>query len=200
MKKILLILLAFVVSELMFSSSARAQGVYNRAKSMARGVAPSPYPSQPARGNPYQPNPGAVARQPMAPPSGAYAPQAPAQRPVAAPRPSAQTTKELPEDVVRRTVEFQKKRAEDGQPSAQYDLGMRYIKGDGIEKDGELGLKWLQTAAKNGSIQATKKLKEFDDLKKESPLPGTLVRVKKEPPKPAEAQGKDTPASTPSHH
>jgi TPR repeat protein len=61
----------------------------------------------------------------------------------------------------RKVLEYQKQRAESGAPSAQYDLGMRYLDGDGVEKDPELGRKWLEAAAKNGNSQAAKKLEQF---------------------------------------
>lgn len=71
-------------------------------------------------------------------------------------------TKEQKAELVRKTVEFQKKRAEAGAPTAQYDLAMRYLTGDGVEKDPKLARKWLQTASTNGNNQAVKKLAELD--------------------------------------
>lgn len=71
-------------------------------------------------------------------------------------------TKEQKAETVRKTVEFQKKRADAGAPTAQYDLGIRYLTGDGVEKDGELARKWLKAAATNGNSQAVKKLAELD--------------------------------------
>lgn len=64
--------------------------------------------------------------------------------------------------ILQRTIEFQKKRAEAGAPSAQYDLGLRYLNGDGVERNPELAQKWLHSAATNGNMQAVKKLKELD--------------------------------------
>lgn len=64
--------------------------------------------------------------------------------------------------ILQRTIQFQKKRAEAGAPSAQYDLGLRYLNGDGVEKNPELAQKWLHSAANNGNMQAVKKLKELD--------------------------------------
>ena len=71
-------------------------------------------------------------------------------------------TKEQKAETLRKTVEFQKKRADAGAPTAQYDLGIRYLTGDGVEKDGELARKWLKAAATNGNSQAVKKLAELD--------------------------------------
>ncbi len=187
MKKTSLILAALFGIQMLASPTAHAQGVYNRAKSMARRVAPSPNPAPPVRSSPYQ-------MQPSAAPAGNYAQPVQGQL-VPGPRPSGATTKELPEEVVRKTVEFQKKRADEGSPAAQYDLGMRYIKGDGVERDEEAGLKWLDKSAKNGSNQAVKKLKEFDDLKKEGADLASLIRPKKDAVKVAVDAKKDAPAA-----
>jgi TPR repeat protein len=66
------------------------------------------------------------------------------------------------EEATRRTVEFQKKRASEGSESAQYELGMRYLRGDGVEKDEATGRKWLTQAAENGYGPAAKKLEDLD--------------------------------------
>jgi len=70
-------------------------------------------------------------------------------------------TKEQKEEILRKTIEFQKKRAEEGAPTAQYDLAMRYLNGDGVEKNLELAQKWLQASATNGNSQAAKRLEEL---------------------------------------
>lgn len=70
-------------------------------------------------------------------------------------------TAEQKAKILQKTIEFQKKRAEEGAPTAQYDLGMRYLNGDGVEKDSELGQKWLSAAATNGNTQAIRKLEEL---------------------------------------
>ncbi|MEP6663444.1 MAG: hypothetical protein ABJC04_07235 [Verrucomicrobiota bacterium] len=72
-------------------------------------------------------------------------------------------TKEQMEEALKKTVEFQKQRANAGAPTAQYDLGMRYLTGDGVEKNLDLAKKWLNASATNGNSQAAKKL---DELKK----------------------------------
>jgi TPR repeat protein len=64
----------------------------------------------------------------------------------------------------KKAVEFQKKRAAEGVASAQYDLGVRYLKGDGVEKNLDEARKWLDASAKQGNSMAAKKL---EDLKKE---------------------------------
>ncbi|MEO6182402.1 MAG: hypothetical protein ABIP71_04780 [Verrucomicrobiota bacterium] len=71
-------------------------------------------------------------------------------------------TKEQKAEIQRKTIEFQKKKAEEGAPSAQYDLGMRYLDGDGLEKDLTLAKKWLTASATNGNSQAVKKLESLN--------------------------------------
>jgi TPR repeat protein len=71
--------------------------------------------------------------------------------------------------VLKSTVEWQKKRAEHGSPSAQYDLGVRYLTGDGVERNPALARKWLQAAATNGNRQAATKLSELKKLEASPP-------------------------------
>ena len=59
-------------------------------------------------------------------------------------------------------IAFQKKRAEEGSSSAQYELGMRYLSGNGVEKNVATARKWLQLAAEGGETQAKDKLRELD--------------------------------------
>lgn len=40
--------------------------------------------------------------------------------------------------------------AEGGDAKAQFRLGMAYLKGDGVDRDGPLALKWIQKAAEQG--------------------------------------------------
>ena len=63
---------------------------------------------------------------------------------------------------VQRLVTLQKEQAEKGRPGAQYELGMRYLKGDGVPKDAKLGRDWLSKSAAQGESEAVKKLKELD--------------------------------------
>ena len=106
---------------------------------------------------PTQPVAPAQNRQSIAPP-----PQQ-QQQPLPAQNPLPEKTKEQKEELVRKTIEFQKKRAEAGAPTAQYDLGMRYLNGDGVEKDLDLAKKWLSAAATNGNSQAAKKLETLSE-------------------------------------
>jgi len=49
-------------------------------------------------------------------------------------------------------------RAEQGNEQAQYSLGLRYYKGQTVQKNLKMALKWLERAAKQGSIDAQKLL------------------------------------------
>ncbi len=114
-------------------------------------------------------NPDNTLKQPPQPGLQPAPPAAPATTVATPARPATVVTNVVPEktkeqkaEMVRKTVEFQKKRAEAGAPTAQYDLAMRYLTGDGVEKDPKLGRKWLESAATNGNNQAVKKLSELD--------------------------------------
>lgn len=66
-----------------------------------------------------------------------------------------------PAEVARRTVEFQQKRAADGSPSAQYDLAVRHLTGDGVPLDRAAALRWLEASAKGGNPRAAERLAEL---------------------------------------
>ncbi len=84
---------------------------------------------------------------------------------VPAPPPPADAEKAR-QETLRKTVEFQKKRAAEGSPSAQYELGVRYLTGDGVETDEAAGLKLLEESAKQDYTLAKKKLEEIKEKKK----------------------------------
>jgi TPR repeat protein len=44
-----------------------------------------------------------------------------------------------------------KKEAEEGDKDSQFDLGQRYLNGNGVSQDRELAIHWFQAAATNGS-------------------------------------------------
>src|SRR5688500_12253075 len=48
-------------------------------------------------------------------------------------------------------LEYQKKRAGEGSPIAQFDLGLRYMKGNGVEQNLTEAVKWFELAEKNGN-------------------------------------------------
>lgn len=51
--------------------------------------------------------------------------------------------------------------ATNGSPSAQYFLAMKYFRGEGIETNSDLAVKWLKEAANQGSIEASNKLQSL---------------------------------------
>ena len=139
-----------VILQSAFVHSARAQAT--SVKRITRGLPGSPPPS----------SPGAAAK-PAAGPASAIVP--------------AQTTtnatnlflnavpgksEKEKEESLRKTIEYQKQRAEEGSATSQYDLGMRYLKGDGLEKDLKLARTWLSKSAEGGNNQAKEKLLELD--------------------------------------
>ena len=81
------------------------------------------------------------------------------------------TAKEIEQKQLEESAEAKKKlkwqmeRAEKGSDPAQYALGMRYLNGDGVEKDLDKAKKWLKEAAKNGNAEAKKKLPEVEAMK-----------------------------------
>jgi TPR repeat protein len=108
--------------------------------------------------------PAAPAPKPRpAPPAPSVTPPSPA------PAVDPERAKAEKEAAAKRTVEFQKKRAEAGSASAQYDLALRYLKGDGVEKDLAAAKKWLAAAAKNGHTLAAKKLEEVSKTEEGKP-------------------------------
>jgi TPR repeat protein len=69
-------------------------------------------------------------------------------------------------------LEFQKikEKAEDGNPSARYLLGMRYLKGEGCETNRDLAIHWLQKATDAGYPDASNQL-----AKLQSPLTNSVA-------------------------
>jgi len=100
------------------------------------------------------PRPATVAVQPPALPplEEVLAPRTPAVRPAS----------QSKDDTRRRVLESQFVRAGEGSESAQFDVGMRYLSGDGVAKDADLARTWLTEAALNGHSKAAKKLAELD--------------------------------------
>jgi hypothetical protein len=61
-----------------------------------------------------------------------------------------------------RVLAFQKQRAFEGSASAQYELGLRYLKGDGVVKDVATARIWIKRALDGGSSAARSKLAQLD--------------------------------------
>ncbi len=158
MKTSRLILLGAVLGEIVFLSSAQAQ-IYSPRR-LTRPIAPQ-MQRAPAQTPARQPPPSTPApTAPTAPTAPAVS--APALRPVVRPPIDPAVAKAAREEADRKAFEFQKKRAEEGSESAQYELGMRYLKGEGVEKDEALARKWLTQSSKNGYTPATRRLEELD--------------------------------------
>ena len=104
--------------------------------------------------------------KPVSPPAAAQ----PATNSMAVPGPPPPTDPEkAKQETVKKTIEFQKKRAAEGSPSAQYELGVRYLTGDGLEKDEAEGIKLLEESAKQDYTLAKKKLDELKAKQKKKP-------------------------------
>jgi TPR repeat protein len=137
-----------------FLSIASAQS----ARQLTRRIVPPSNNSSPAG--------GAAAVKPASPPAAAQ----PATNSTAVPGPPPPADPEkAKQETVKKTIEFQKKRAAEGSPSAQYELGMRYLTGDGVEKDEAAGTKLLEESAKQDYTLAKKRLDELKAKQKKKP-------------------------------
>jgi TPR repeat protein len=111
------------------------------------GIQPPPQrPVQPA------PAPGAVAPAPAQPPGPYVKPNY--NSPPATDAEKVEAEKKL--------LKYQKMRAEAGSDNAQYEMGMRYLTGKGVEQDETQAKAWFEKAAKQGNTLATKKLEEIN--------------------------------------
>jgi hypothetical protein len=64
-----------------------------------------------------------------------------------------------------RVVAYQTEQANKGLPSFQFELGKRYLKGDGVEVNTNLAIHWLKAACTNGESQASNLLNKIQALK-----------------------------------
>lgn len=60
-----------------------------------------------------------------------------------------------------RTLKYQLEQAEKGLPSFQYEVGKRYLRGEGVEKDEAKARAWFAKAAAQGESLAKKALEEL---------------------------------------
>jgi TPR repeat protein len=63
--------------------------------------------------------------------------------------------------MVARFVAFEKQRAAEGSPTSQYDVAIRYLTGNGVEKDQQQARHYLEMAARQGYGPAVQKLKDL---------------------------------------
>ncbi|MGV3771378.1 MAG: tetratricopeptide repeat protein [Verrucomicrobiales bacterium] len=97
----------------------------------------------------------------VAPQNPAPQPAAPSYRsatPSAAARPSKQATQVDRDANDQKLFQYQKLRAEKGSETAQYELGLRYLNGKGVEADPAKAREWFEKAAKGGNALAKKQL------------------------------------------
>lgn len=139
--------LVLAATALLLSLPSHAQ--YS-AKSLTRKIVPQP--QQPAR-----PAPGYAAPAQQATPPRELTPAEAAK---------AQVQKDK-NDV--KQFEFYKRRAEEGSDHAQYELGVRYLAGKGVDQNPKLGREWLEKAAKQGHKEATAKLAQLGPEQKATP-------------------------------
>lgn len=66
------------------------------------------------------------------------------------------------EAIERRVVAVHSKRAHEGCPISQYELGLRHLEGRGVEQNEAQARKWLVASAQQGNNQAYAKLKNHD--------------------------------------
>lgn len=82
------------------------------------------------------------------------------------------------EEAKRQLVAYQKERAEQGSARSQYDVGLRYLDGDGVAQDVKVGREWLKKSATQGNDDAVAKLKELDAADKSEKAEKAKARAK----------------------
>jgi len=65
--------------------------------------------------------------------------------------------------LMERTILSQKKRAEEGSVISQYDLGVRYLEGDGVHQNKQKALHWLRRSAAGNYTPAKNKLAKLGE-------------------------------------
>jgi TPR repeat protein len=169
MKTRRLIFLGAVFTALLIST---AQAQYN-ARRLTRRIGP-----QVAQPPAPQAQTNTAAQLPApATPTPAVTPPAPPPPRVVRPPIDPEEAKAAREKADKKALEFQKKRAEEGSDSAQYELGIRYLKGDGVVKDEGTARKWLAMSSKSGYGPATRKLEELDKSNDQPPVEAKTVKA-----------------------
>ncbi len=87
-------------------------------------------------------------------------------------------------EALKRTIELQKKRAEQGSAVAQFDLGKRYLAGDGLEQNLREARKWFEAAAKQGHAGAPARLDEVGKLEAAAAAASAAAAATKAEPSP----------------
>ncbi len=73
-----------------------------------------------------------------------------------------------------RAFELLLREAEDGNPDAQYTIGYMYYNGEGVQQDENAALRWIRTAANNGSRRAVEALGQMAGMGPRTPRPETV--------------------------
>ncbi len=148
--------LLFVAASAALLGSPSAWAQYRSPRQYMRRIAPAQSaPAQPS--SVAQPPASAVALPPG--PAVVAPPSVPA--PTEADLAKTAAAKEAAD---KRLLDFQTKRAEAGSPTAQYELGVRYLTGNGVQKNLLEARKWLAASAKQDNVWAQRKLKELDEV------------------------------------
>jgi hypothetical protein len=63
-------------------------------------------------------------------------------------------------------LSYQKEQAEKGNAESQYAVGIRYLTGNGLEKNEQLAIEWLQRASSGGNLKARAKLRDLRSPKR----------------------------------
>lgn len=99
------------------------------------------------------------------------APSTPSVRPTPAPTPAPRNVRPYPAgpnspekqaEANSKVLEWHKTQAAAGSASAQYEMGMRHLKGDGVEQSCVKAREWLTKAAKQENLQAYEQLRMMD--------------------------------------
>lgn len=80
--------------------------------------------------------------------------------------PNGSIPRQTAEETERKVLEFHIRQAEAGSARFQYELGLRYLEGRGVELDPAKGREWLEKAAAGGNEDAVLKIKGLDAGKK----------------------------------
>ena len=75
-----------------------------------------------------------------------------------------------------RLLKWHQERAENGNAYGQYSMGLRYLKGEGVKRNEELGREWLTKAAKQGHDDAYQTLKNADYFETKRDEHGRTIR------------------------
>jgi hypothetical protein len=79
-------------------------------------------------------------------------------------------------EVEDRVLRFQRENAEAGKRTAQYDLGKRYLEGDGVKRDLDLAKHWLSESAEQGFSPAIKLLASLERSQKDKEESETRIQ------------------------